>query len=61
MECMPSIHTTVGLSSAPFTERIFLHPGVAGHRVLSRAQVFCLSNRDDFAQRPGPEDAQHKR
>lgn len=29
-ECLPSIPTAVGLSSAPFTERILLCPGVAG-------------------------------
>lgn len=61
IEGMPSIHTAVALSSAPFAERILLCPGVAGHWGLSRAQLFWFPDRDDFAQRPGPGDAQHKR
>lgn len=61
IEGMPSMHTAVGLSSAPFAERILLCPGVADHRGLSRAQLLWLPDKDDFAQRPGPEDAQHKR
>lgn len=35
MEQWPSLHKALGLSLAPYTARILLYPGVAGHRVLS--------------------------